>query len=119
MNIKDILEQNFGMVPTQQQRDVFALLEKFLPMGSGEECFLLKGYAGTGKTTMISALVKVLPRVKLKSVLLAPTGRAAKGVSRCGENERCCDGAPGWTLPCGINCMVMARCELLTNMVLP
>jgi exodeoxyribonuclease-5 len=50
-------------------------------MGSGEECFLLKGYAGTGKTTLISALVKVLPRVKLKSVLLAPTGRAAKVIS--------------------------------------
>lgn len=81
MNIKDLLEQNFGKVPTSQQKDVFALLEKFLPMGSGEECFLLKGYAGTGKTTLISALVKVLPRVKLKSVLLAPTGRAAKVIS--------------------------------------
>lgn len=81
MNIQDLLEQNFGKVPTSQQRDVFSLLEKFLPMGSGEECFLLKGYAGTGKTTLISALVKVLPRVKLKSVLLAPTGRAAKVIS--------------------------------------
>jgi exodeoxyribonuclease-5 len=81
MNIHDLLEQNFGNVPTPQQRDVFDLLGKFLPIGEGDECFLLKGYAGTGKTTMISALVKVLPKVKLKSVLLAPTGRAAKVIS--------------------------------------
>lgn len=81
MNIQDLLEQNFGKLPTLQQRDVFMLIEKFLPIGEGYECFLLKGYAGTGKTTLISALVKVLPKVKLKSVLLAPTGRAAKVIS--------------------------------------
>jgi len=81
MNIHNLLEQNFGKTPTQQQKEVFDLLEQFLPMGSGEECLLLKGYAGTGKTTLISSLVKVLPRVKLKSVLLAPTGRAAKVIS--------------------------------------
>lgn len=40
--------------------------------------FLLKGYAGTGKTTLISALVKTLDQLKQKCVLLAPTGRAAK-----------------------------------------
>ncbi len=81
MNIQHLLEQNFGKPPTSQQKEVFVLLERFLPMGSGNECFLLKGYAGTGKTTLISALVKILPRVKLKSVLLAPTGRAAKVIS--------------------------------------
>lgn len=57
------------------------MLEKFLPSSNGEECFVLKGYAGTGKTTLISALVKVLPQIQLKSVLLAPTGRAAKVIS--------------------------------------
>ena len=81
MNIQDLLEQNFGKLPTLQQREVFILIEKFLPIGEGNECFLLKGYAGTGKTTLISALVKVLPKLKLKSVLLAPTGRAAKVIS--------------------------------------
>lgn len=81
MNVHGLLEQYFGKVPTSQQREVFTLLEKFLPAGNGDECLVLKGYAGTGKTTLISALVKVLPKVKLKSVLLAPTGRAAKVIS--------------------------------------
>ena len=47
----------------------------------GDECFILKGYAGTGKTTVLGALVKALAQYKLKSVLLAPTGRAAKVIT--------------------------------------
>lgn len=43
--------------------------------------FLLKGYAGTGKTTLISAFIKLLEEVKINTVLLAPTGRAAKVLS--------------------------------------
>ena len=81
MYIRDLIEQNFGNIPTAQQRDVFALLETFLTSIKDDDCFILKGYAGTGKTTLISALVKVLPKIKLKSVLLAPTGRAAKVIS--------------------------------------
>ncbi len=81
MNFHDLIEQNFGNVPTSQQREVFSLLQKFVLSSNVNSCFILKGYAGTGKTTLISALVKVLPQVKLKSVLLAPTGRAAKVIS--------------------------------------
>ncbi|MDP3469803.1 MAG: AAA family ATPase [Daejeonella sp.] len=81
MYIRDLIEQNFGNIPTAQQREVFVMLEKFLTSANADECFILKGYAGTGKTTLISALVKVLPQLKLKSVLLAPTGRAAKVIS--------------------------------------
>ncbi|MFA6945301.1 MAG: AAA family ATPase [Pedobacter sp.] len=81
MYIRDLIEKNFGKRPTAQQRDVFIMLEKFLPSANADECFILRGYAGTGKTTLISALVKVLPEIKLKSVLLAPTGRAAKVIS--------------------------------------
>lgn len=44
----------------------------------GPQAFLLRGYAGTGKTTLISTLIKVLRHFNYKSVLLAPTGRAAK-----------------------------------------
>lgn len=81
MNIQSLIEQHFGKQPTAQQREVFGLLDQFLNSEDESQCFLLKGYAGTGKTTLISALVKVLPRLKLKSVLLAPTGRAAKVIS--------------------------------------
>lgn len=47
-----------------------------------EEVFLLRGYAGTGKTSLIKTLVKTLPAYKRKTVLLAPTGRAAKVMSQ-------------------------------------
>lgn len=57
----------------------FKLLDKFVL--DQVPCMLLKGYAGTGKTSVISALVKALPFFKRKSMLLAPTGRAAKVMS--------------------------------------
>src|SRR5690606_22168578 len=50
----------------------------FLHVFHPQSCFILKGYAGTGKTTLISTLVKTLPRLNKHTVLLAPTGRAAK-----------------------------------------
>ncbi len=79
--IHSLLEQQFGKTPTMQQQEVFVILQNFLTAVNGNACFLLKGYAGTGKTTLISALVKVLPKIAVKSVLLAPTGRAAKVIS--------------------------------------
>jgi exodeoxyribonuclease-5 len=81
MNLAGLLRKQFSVTPTGQQEDVFVQLEKFLSVHDGDECFVLKGYAGTGKTTIIGALVKVLPEIHLKSVLLAPTGRAAKVIS--------------------------------------
>ncbi|WP_374165387.1 ATP-dependent RecD-like DNA helicase [Arcticibacter sp. MXS-1] len=81
MKVKELLLRSFQVSPTSQQREVFEELEEFIASSEGDECFVLKGYAGTGKTTIIGALVKVLPRIGLKSVLLAPTGRAAKVVS--------------------------------------
>lgn len=81
MDFQKQLEQNFVNIPTAQQKEVFSLLQNFLLSSSSDSCFVLKGYAGTGKTSIISALVKVLPQFRLKSVLLAPTGRAAKVIS--------------------------------------
>ncbi|MEY5069566.1 MAG: hypothetical protein RLZ47_1428 [Bacteroidota bacterium] len=75
------LSHQFGKTPTIKQQEAFHLLERFLLSGEERDCLLLKGYAGTGKTTLISALVKVLPKMQFKSVLLAPTGRAAKVMS--------------------------------------
>lgn len=79
--LDELLTKKFGKQPTSQQQEVFYMLDVFLSSHNGDECFLLKGYAGTGKTSIISALVNVLPSLRLKSVLLAPTGRAAKVVS--------------------------------------
>lgn len=81
MHIQNLLQQQFSHQPTQQQIEVFLLLEEFLLTFAQESCFVLRGYAGTGKTTIIGALVNVLPRLQKRSVLLAPTGRAAKVMS--------------------------------------
>lgn len=78
MHIQNLLVQQFVWPPTEQQREAFSRLDEFLTTFRTDTCFLLKGYAGTGKTTIISALVKMLPTLQKRSVLLAPTGRAAK-----------------------------------------
>lgn len=70
-----------GHEPTSGQVEAINLISSFLtsPAKKRENpAFMLKGYAGTGKTTLVSALVRVLPLVGMQSVLLAPTGRAAK-----------------------------------------
>ncbi|MEO6521097.1 MAG: AAA family ATPase [Mucilaginibacter sp.] len=77
----DILTKAFPHQPNGQQLELFSKLHSFLISNDGDECFLLKGYAGTGKTTVISALVKSLRAYNYKYVLLAPTGRAAKVIS--------------------------------------
>ncbi len=81
MFIKNLFIQQFPWQPTAQQLDAFELLEEFLLSFDRQSCFVLRGYAGTGKTTLIAALVKVLPALKKRAVLLAPTGRAAKVMS--------------------------------------
>lgn len=78
MHIRNLLIGQFDWQPTRQQLQVFELLEGFLTTFRSSSCFVLKGYAGTGKTTIISALVKTLPALGKRTVLLAPTGRAAK-----------------------------------------
>ncbi|WP_372753182.1 ATP-dependent RecD-like DNA helicase [Labilibaculum sp.] len=75
--IKDCL--NFD--PTDDQQRAINGLSEYVTSNEGDGVFLLKGYAGTGKTTLVSALVTVLDRMKLNTVLLAPTGRAAKVLS--------------------------------------
>lgn len=79
-NFEDIFLKNLGFTPTDDQRQVLSLLKNFLFFNTNK-LFVLKGYAGTGKTTMMSALIKTLPKFHLQSVLLAPTGRAAKVLS--------------------------------------
>ena len=64
--------------PTSGQEIAMQKMADFLYKKDPKQLFILKGYAGTGKTTLISALVKVFANLKKRTVLLAPTGRAAK-----------------------------------------
>lgn len=76
--IKSALEGYMAHTPTPGQSELIEKLVDFILSTYHREVFLVKGYAGTGKTTMVSTLVKTLKKLRLKSVLLAPTGRAAK-----------------------------------------
>ncbi|WP_445756065.1 ATP-dependent DNA helicase [Polaribacter sp.] len=75
------LRNNFPFYPTKKQEILLKLLSIFTFEPKKESLFLLKGYAGTGKTTIISSFVNTLKFAGKKSVLLAPTGRAAKVIS--------------------------------------
>jgi len=72
------LVKDFFYTPTEDQNMALKAISKYLTESDNEKIFLLKGYAGTGKTTFISTLVKNLSRLRLKASLMAPTGRAAK-----------------------------------------
>jgi exodeoxyribonuclease V len=75
----DAIGRHFPYSPTGGQSELINLLAGFIGSSPNErQVFVLKGYAGTGKTTIVSALVKTLPLLQIDSVLLAPTGRAAK-----------------------------------------
>lgn len=71
----------FVLQPTEDQEKLIRMLEDFLRSKERNPVFLLKGYAGTGKTSVLGAFVKTLSHFKQKSRLLAPTGRAAKVLS--------------------------------------
>ncbi|RKF03730.1 UvrD-like helicase family protein [Tenacibaculum lutimaris] len=77
---KEIL-QKFPYTPTQKQSELLNVLTNFIFSDDNRALFLLKGYAGTGKTTIISTVVHNLWKIGQKAVLLAPTGRAAKVIS--------------------------------------
>lgn len=72
------IKENFVFEPTPQQQTALDKIADFLFSRKEEELFLLKGFAGTGKSSLIGALVKTMTEFKQKTVLLAPTGRAAK-----------------------------------------
>lgn len=80
--------KKFPFSPTEGQAEFFFLLDDFLFDDERyRPTFLLRGYAGTGKTTLISTLVNVIGGVKYKVVLMAPTGRAAKVMSTYSQKK--------------------------------
>lgn len=72
------VKQNFYFEPTGEQAKVLEEITDFLFRPVSDTIFLLKGYAGTGKSSLMGALVKTMTQFEQKTVLMAPTGRAAK-----------------------------------------
>ncbi|MBQ8307210.1 MAG: AAA family ATPase, partial [Alistipes sp.] len=68
--------------PTLDQKKIVEKLADYLSADDFSTIFILNGFAGTGKTTLVSALVSALKELKMKTILLAPTGRAAKVLAR-------------------------------------
>jgi exodeoxyribonuclease-5 len=81
------LIQEFPFVPTLKQKELLHKIAIFVLSKNSHELFLLKGYAGTGKTTIISTLVNNLWRTGHKAVLMAPTGRAAKVIGNYAKKQ--------------------------------
>ncbi|MDP3313078.1 ATP-dependent RecD-like DNA helicase [Lutibacter sp.] len=77
----------FPFEPTNLQDELLQKLAAFLFESTNETTFLIKGYAGTGKTTTISTVVNNLWKAGKKAVLLAPTGRAAKVISNYSSKQ--------------------------------
>jgi exodeoxyribonuclease-5 len=80
--ISQKITQKLGHLPTGSQKILISQLSEFITETGSNSLFIIKGYAGTGKTSAISALVKTMDEFRLKFVLLAPTGRAAKILSQ-------------------------------------
>ena len=76
--ISQQIRLNFPHQPTEEQSEAIEKLSAYLVSKDGEALFVLRGYAGTGKTLLVSALVKTMQKFQRRTVLLAPTGRAAK-----------------------------------------
>lgn len=86
-NFTLILTQELGHLPTSDQKKAIKKLSEFVLQPNSQEGFVFQGYAGTGKTSLIGALVRSLVAIKMKSVLLAPTGRAAKVLATHSKKE--------------------------------
>lgn len=85
--LNELVTRNLGYQPTPSQELLIGNLTGFILDQQANSVFIIKGFAGTGKTTLISALVRSLDNINIKTLLLAPTGRAAKVLaSYAGKN---------------------------------
>jgi len=73
--------KNLGNTPTDDQSDALKKIAGYICENDNDVIFLMTGYAGTGKTSIISSIVRTLDLLRMRSFLLAPTGRAAKVLS--------------------------------------
>ena len=81
-SVSERIKDALGYMPTIDQQELISRISTFIgnyySPDHRDDTLIIKGYAGTGKTSMVAALVKILPKIGMKAVLLAPTGRAAK-----------------------------------------
>ncbi|WP_299886454.1 AAA family ATPase [uncultured Lacinutrix sp.] len=82
-----LIKQQFPFKPTSKQDILLLQLSEFIFETDKNGVFLLKGYAGTGKTTIIGTIVNNLWKAKKSAVLMAPTGRAAKVIANYSKKE--------------------------------
>ena len=82
-----LIKSKFPFQPTEKQDIVLLQLSDFIFNVKPNVLYLLKGYAGTGKTSIIGTIVSNLWQAKISAVLLAPTGRAAKVISNYSKKE--------------------------------
>ncbi|NNL01898.1 MAG: AAA family ATPase [Eudoraea sp.] len=82
-----LLKDNFPHLPTPKQELALQQLAHFVLSDKKDEVYLLKGFAGTGKTTIVGDIVSNLWKTTMKAVLLAPTGRAAKVMSNYSKSQ--------------------------------
>jgi exodeoxyribonuclease-5 len=80
-HINKLLLKNLDFEPTGDQRVLIENLAEFIVQKVDFSSFLIKGYAGTGKTTLVRSIIQTLDELKIKSVMMAPTGRATKVLS--------------------------------------
>ncbi len=80
-HIINIVTEQLGHRPTSSQQELIGMIPEFVTGEAGRSLLIVKGFAGTGKTSIIGALVKTMKQLKSQVVLLAPTGRAAKVLS--------------------------------------
>ncbi len=85
--IKQELIDKLGYEPTESQLRLSEKVAEFIEPFDKFQVLLIKGFAGTGKTTMVKAIVETLKSYQLQTVLLAPTGRAAKVLSEYTSKE--------------------------------
>ena len=78
MSLQQHIKKEFPYPPTSDQNEAIRQFSTFVEQSSSYSIFILKGYAGTGKTTQIASWLKPHKNQGYKVVLMAPTGRAAK-----------------------------------------
>lgn len=81
-HIKSQIYSKFSFTPTKGQNKIIENLANWISEPEYDSVFILNGYAGTGKTTLISAFATTLAELRIKPILLAPTGRAAKVITQ-------------------------------------